>query len=211
LPGEPLRLDPEPGLPAVLLRRDAQGPVLSVRVDDDARHLVPEQLLDQDPEKVALASARLREDADVALNELVDVELDPQVVVPKEADVRPAVRMALEAQDLRDERLLCPVDARSGPERDGGTLDDALIVAVADNPSYAQQALVDGRLVGGDHRPCAFELEVALPLEVVQLAQDVAVHLVLHGEIVPALDRVDEDEVELAQSYIAEDAADLFH
>ena len=46
--------------PAALLRRDAQGTVLPVRVDDDARHLVPEQLLDQDPEKVALASAGLR-------------------------------------------------------------------------------------------------------------------------------------------------------
>ena len=70
---------------------------------------------------------------------------------------------------------------------------------------------MDGRLVGRDHRPCALELEVALPLEVVQLAKDVAVHLVLHGEIVPALDRVDEDEVELSQSDIAEDAADLLH
>ena len=55
----------------------------------------------------------------MALNELVDVKLDPQVVIPEEAHIRPAVRMALEAQDLRDEWLLRPVDAGSRPERDG--------------------------------------------------------------------------------------------
>jgi hypothetical protein len=206
-----LGLDAESGVNAILDRRDAQRAVLTVRVDDDARHLVTEQLLDEDPEKVALPAARLGEDADVALDELVDVKLDAEAVISEETDVGAGVRVMLEAEDLGDERLLGTENVRPGTERDRGELHQPLLVAVADDPRRAEEAFVDVPLVTGQQRARGLESEVAFPLQVVQLAEHLAVELVHDGQVVAALDRAPEAELELAEADVPKDASDLFH
>ncbi len=70
---------------------------------------------------------------------------------------------------------------------------------------------MDRRLLGRGERPRALKVEVALALDVVQLAEDVAVALVRHGEVVPALDRLGQAEMEVAEPDVPEDAADLVH
>ncbi len=208
---ESLGLDAEARVAPVLLGRNAERAVLPVRVDDDARHPVAEQLLDQNAEQVALPAAGLREDADVALDELVDVELDPEVVVAQETDVRPDVRTVLEAEDVGDQRLLGAVDVRPRSERDGRDLDEPLPVAVADDAGGPEQVLVDRRLVLRPEAPRALEVEVALALQVVELAEDLAVLLVLDREVIAAFDRVRKAQLELAEPDVAEDPPDLFH
>ena len=201
----------EPGVAAVLLGREPQRAVLPVRIDDDARHAMAQELLDEDAEQVALPAARLREDAHVALDELVDVELDAQRVVAEQTDVGPAVRVVLQAEDLGDERFLRPIHERPRPERDRRDLHDPLAVAVADDAGDPEEVLVDRGLLGRTEVAGVLEIEVALPLEIVELAEDLPVVLVLHGEVVAALDGGRERELELPEPDVAEDAAYGLH
>ncbi len=67
------------------------------------------------------------------------------------------------------------------------------------------------RLFARLQRPRGLEAEVALALQVVQLAEHFAVELVDHGEVVSPLHRARQTELELAQPDVPEDAADLFH
>ncbi len=187
-------------------------PVLPVGVDDDAGDLVAEQLLDEHAEEVALPAAGLRKDRDVALDELVDVELDPQGVVAEESDVGPGVPTVLEAEHLGDQRLFGPVDPGARPERDRRDLDETLAVPEPDDLRDAEEPFMDRRrdlpapdLVG------PLEVEVARPVEVVKLAEDPAVGFVLDGEVISALDRVGEADLEVPQPDVAEDDADLVH
>jgi len=211
LAAESLRLHAEAGVNAVLLGRDAERAILAVGVDDDARDLVPKQFLNQHPEKVALPPAGLREHADVALHQLVDVQLDAEVVIPQQSDVGARVRVVLQSEHFGDERLLGSEDVGPGAERDRRHLDEPLPVPESDDPGDAEQALVDGRLVVGPERARGLEVEVALALQVVQLAEDLAVQLVDDRQVVAALDRLEEAEVELAEADVAEDPADLLH
>ena len=116
-----------------------------------------------------------------------------------------------QAQHLGDELFVGAVDVGPGAERDGGDLHDPPGVPVADDPDEAEEVLVDGGLIARLQGPRGLETEVALPLQVVQLAEDLPVEFVLDREVLPALDGLGEAQVERPQTHVAEDPSDLVH
>ena len=132
-------------------------------------------------------------------------------VVAEEPDVGADVPSVLEPEDVGDQRLLGEQDLRAGPERDRRELDEALAVAVADHPGGPEQVLVDRRVGAVPEEVGMLDVEVALAAEVVELAEDRAVDLVVDGQVVAPLDGAGQAQVEQAEPHVAVDAADLVH
>src|SRR5208283_5591228 len=104
-----------------------------------------------------------------------------------------------------------PEDVGPRSERDGGDLHDPPCVPIADDSYQAEQVLVDRRLFRRLERSGRLEPEVAFALQVVQLAEDLPVELVVDRQVIAPFDGLGKAEVELTQPYVAVDAADLVH